>query len=151
MNRCSRGRSNWALARATRPGSSIRFTLASWSDKPWITARPVATHVSLEPTGDTDLVRRKDPDASHHTGLIVPRSGLDHTGLVKSLSRQSVTWQGCRRQGNNVPAKNSAWLTPQEFAAIVMKAPEASSSLCPIRAAALPGSLIAWNIRKEQL
>ena|SRR6266850_6703111 len=100
--------------------------------------------------GDTDLVRRKDPDASHHMGLIVPRSGLDHTGLVKSLPRRSVTWQGCRRQGKNVPAKSSAWLTPHGFAAIVMKAPEASSSLCPIRAAALPGSLIAWNVRKEQ-
>ena len=31
--------------------------------------------------GDTDLVRRKDSDANHHTSLIVPRSGLDHTGI----------------------------------------------------------------------
>jgi hypothetical protein len=54
-----------------------------------------------------------------------------------------------RRQGKNVPAKSSAWLTRQKFVAIVMKAPAASSSLCPIRAAASPGSLIAWNVRKE--
>jgi hypothetical protein len=54
-----------------------------------------------------------------------------------------------RHQGKHVPAKSSAWLTRQEFVAIVMKASEASSSLCPIRAAALPGSLIAWNVRKE--
>lgn len=53
--------------------------------------------------GDTDLVRRKDPDANHHTGLIVPRSGLNHTGLVKWSV--SATFVGSMR-----PSSLGTWI-----------------------------------------